>query len=204
MALFNVRPTKLDKVVADDVSKLANPALERVAEILTWGGDEHLLCLAAGVFWLTTRGSDARQRQLANHVLGCTMLVTVLPHILKTLVDQKRPDRRTFVGHLRGIPWSGKRYDAFPSGHAVHMGMVVGIAPLWPSGIRNALWSIAAVVSATRVVLLAHWLSDVVAGLGMGLLLERLARPLTLARRGLVKPRRRSAPVENSPKPHAT
>jgi membrane-associated phospholipid phosphatase len=31
----------------------------------------------------------------------------------------------------------------------------------------------------TRVVLLAHWASDVVAGLALGALVERLLRPLT-------------------------
>jgi hypothetical protein len=48
----------------------------------------------------------------------------VLPHLLKRLIDQERPDRSVVHGRRHGIPRSGKPYDAFPSGHAVHVGAV--------------------------------------------------------------------------------
>jgi membrane-associated phospholipid phosphatase len=182
MALINVRPTRIDRLVADEVVAHTSPAIEQAAGFLTWGADEKLLCLGAALFWLAARRASQSRRELSNHVLVCALAATVLPHIIKSVVDQERPDRKTEVGHLRGIPKSGKRYDAFPSGHAVHIGMLAGAATLLPAWGRNAVWAAGAIISATRVVMLAHWLSDVVAGLAIGGLLERMLRPVTLSR----------------------
>jgi hypothetical protein len=44
---------------------------------------------------------------------------------------------------------------------------------------RNLVWSIGAGLVLTRVVLLAHWTSDVIAGLAIGAAVERLLRPWT-------------------------
>jgi undecaprenyl-diphosphatase len=96
---------------------------------------------------------------------------------MKTVVDQERPDRRTVRGHWRGIPLSGEKYDAFPSGHAVHVGALMSAATLLPRRWRNTIWLIGSVLVSTRVVLLAHWLSDVIAGLAIGVAVERLLRP---------------------------
>jgi undecaprenyl-diphosphatase len=96
--------------------------------------------------------------------------------VLKTLFDQQRPDRLTVRGHLHGVPVSGKRLDAFPSGHAMHVGALASAATLLPRGKRNLVWALGAGLVLTRVVLLAHWASDVVAGLALGGLTERLLR----------------------------
>ena len=44
---------------------------------------------------------------------------------------------------------------------------------------RNAVWSIGAGLVLTRIVLLAHWASDVVAGLVVGVVTERILRLMT-------------------------
>lgn len=62
--------------------------------------------------------------------------------MLKQVFDQERPDRRTVCGHWRGIPISGNRLDAFPSGHAVHMGALASAASLLPAKQRNAAWAV--------------------------------------------------------------
>jgi hypothetical protein len=80
---------------------------------------------------------------------------------------------------LHGIPLSGKQSDAFPSGHALHVGAIASAATLLPPGIRNAIWVAGTVLVATRVMLLAHWATDVFAGLGLGVLLERGIRLFT-------------------------
>ncbi|MGY8710820.1 phosphatase PAP2 family protein [Bradyrhizobium sp. 18BD] len=89
------------------------------------------------------------------------------------------PDRRTVRGHLHGIPLSGKAPDAFPSGHAVHVGALASAAKELPPAKRNRVWAVGAVLVSTRILLLAHWASDVVAGLAIGAVLERLMRRLT-------------------------
>jgi undecaprenyl-diphosphatase len=71
-----------------------------------------------------------------------TIISSILNHALKKVFDQERPDHLSVLGHLHGIPLSGNRLDAFPSGHAVGTGLIL-----------------------TPIVLLAHWASDVVAGL---------------------------------------
>lgn len=83
-------------------------------------------------------------------------------------------------GHWRGVPRSGRPRDAFPSGHALHMGALASAASLFPPALRRLTRGIAIALSATRILLLAHWTSDVVAGFSAGALLERLMRPVTL------------------------
>jgi membrane-associated phospholipid phosphatase len=101
---------------------------------------------------------------------------SLLPHGMKLLFDQTRPDRRTVLGHIHGISFSGKREDAFPSGHALHMGALASAAGTLPAGPRRAVQAFAVGLSLTRVVVLAHWASDVVAGFALGAILERLLR----------------------------
>jgi len=179
MALLTVRPTRLDQDVASTVVAHTNWPVESVAKTLTWGADEHVLIVAAAVGWLLTRGSQENTRRLGTHFLACSLCTALLPHILKTLVDQKRPDRLTVEGHLHGVPFSGQPNDAFPSGHALHMGALASAATLLPSRWRNAAWSASLILVGTRVILLAHWLTDVVAGLAFGAALERGLRYVT-------------------------
>jgi membrane-associated phospholipid phosphatase len=179
MALFSIRPTQLDKDVARGVARHTDPRVERSAEVLSWGADEHLLIVAAAVGWLLTRKSREPYRHLSTHVLFCTLSTAILPHIVKSLIDQQRPDRRTIRGHWRGIPFSGKPQDAFPSGHALHVGALASAATLLPPKVRNVVWAIGAILAGTRVVLLAHWFTDVVAGLGLGVAVERILRRMS-------------------------
>jgi membrane-associated phospholipid phosphatase len=195
VALVNVKPTTLDVKLANTIARHTNRKTERAAEILTWGADEKLLFAAAGLVWLWGRGSSRRARRLSDHVFICTVAAAILPHVMKGLVDQERPDRRMIRAHARGVPFSGKKYDAFPSGHAVHIGALASAATLLPPPWRNGIWIAGAMLASTRIVLLAHWLTDVVAGLAIGGALERLLRPFTMAqsgrrRRALARPGR--------------
>lgn len=190
MALVNVKPTTLDVRLAEAIARRTNVKTERVARVLTWGADEKLLFAAAVLGWLCSRQASAPARRLSDHVMAVTIVTAVLPHVMKSFVDQERPDRRTVRGHWRGIPFSGDKYDAFPSGHAVHVGAIASAATLLPATWRNAIWVIGGVLVSTRVMLLAHWLSDVIAGLAIGAGVERLLRPFTLS-----EPKRRPRAV---------
>jgi hypothetical protein len=190
MALFSVRPTRFDRVIADEVSAHTNPAIEEVSKVLTWGADEHVVCLAAAAWWFYCRSAPAQQRLLSDHLLVCSLTASLLPRALKSLIDQERPDRQTRIGHWRGVPWSGKRYDAFPSGHAVNIGVLASAATLLPPRWWTAVWGFGGLLATTRVVLLAHWPSDVIAGLALGAVTERFLRGFTLGR-----PARRPEPV---------
>jgi undecaprenyl-diphosphatase len=170
--------------IANAIAAHTGRPTERTAQALTWGADEHILCALAGGWWLYCRNRDARDRRVSDHVLLTTMVASGLPHLLKTVFDQERPDRTTVRGHWRGIPLSGRRLDSFPSGHAVHVGALSSAATVLPKQQRNIVWSVGAALVLTRVVLLAHWASDVTVGLAVGAVTERLLRFLTGYGRG--------------------
>lgn len=179
MALFRIRPTRADVEIAERISDHTGPIVEQVSGILTWGADEHVVCALAAAWWLYCRRGSARQRSNSNHILLTTIAVSLLPHLLKSVFDQKRPDRVMIRAHLRGVPFSGKPYDAFPSGHAIHVGAIGSAATVLPPAKRNLVWSLGAGLVLTRIVLLAHWTSDVIAGLAIGAAVERLLRHCT-------------------------
>jgi undecaprenyl-diphosphatase len=95
---------------------------------------------------------------------------------MKLLFDQTRPDRRTVLGHVHGVSFSGKREDAFPSGHALHMGALASAAGALPAGPRRAIRAFAVGLSLTRILVLAHWATDVAAGFALGAIVERTLR----------------------------
>jgi membrane-associated phospholipid phosphatase len=176
MAAFTVRPTRPDIVIARAVARKTTRRTEEVARVLTWGADEKLLLLLAGAGWAATRGRSEGARRAGNHALLVATVTALLPHALKLAFGQTRPDRRTVLGHVHGISFSGKRDDAFPSGHALHMGALASAAGTLPPAPRAAGRVVAIGLSLTRVLVLAHWASDVVAGFLIGAALERLLR----------------------------
>ena len=171
-----IRPTGADIAIARGISRNTKPAPEAVARALTWGADEKVLLVLAVAGWLASRGRSDRLRRAGNHALLVTAAASLLPHALKAVFDQTRPDRRTVLGHLHGISLSGKRDDAFPSGHALHMGALASAAGTLPAGPRRAIQTVAVGLSLTRIMVLAHWASDVVAGFALGTILERHLR----------------------------
>lgn len=179
MALITVRPTAEDIAIANAIAAHTNRPIESAAKALTWGADEHLLLALTAAWWLWSRGQPHAQQRTANHFFVTTLVASGLPHLLKTVFDQRRPDRLTASGHWRGIPLSGKPLDAFPSGHAVHIGALASAASCLPRGIRNVMWLAGAGLVATRIILLAHWTSDVAAGFAIGAGVERWLRRFT-------------------------
>jgi membrane-associated phospholipid phosphatase len=89
------------------------------------------------------------------------------------LIDRKRPDRVVVHGRRHGLPRSGNAWDSFPSGHALHLGAIAGsVARFCPHRFRRFVWPSITALAATRILLLAHYLSDVVAGLALGVVLD--------------------------------
>ena len=123
MAFLTIGRTRFDRAVAGFAEDRATPAAERALQVLTYAADGGVLLAAAIGFWRSRAGiprASVRPRRIWSSVA----LSAVLPHLLKALVDQERPDRRVH-GFRHGIPVSGNAQDAFPSGHAVHVGAVV-------------------------------------------------------------------------------
>ncbi len=171
-----VKPTEADIQIAHIIAHHAAPLPEETARALAWGADEKVLLVLAAIGWMASRRGGEQLRRAGNHALLVTVASSLVPHGMKLIFDQTRPDRKTVLGHVHGISFSGKRNDAFPSGHALHMGALASAADALPFGPRRAVQALAVGLSLTRVVVLAHWASDVVAGFALGAALERFLR----------------------------
>ena len=108
MALYRVRPAPADIEIANAVAEYTSPEIERVAEALTWGADEHVQCALAAAWWLYCRDGSTRERVGSNHLLLTTVAVTLLPYLLKRLAAAGSPHhprpfaRRSLFGKTRG------------------------------------------------------------------------------------------------------
>jgi hypothetical protein len=74
--------TVADVAIADAVAANTARPTEHVAEAVTWGADEHVLCALAFGWWLFTRTSDGPVRRVSDHVLLTTLVASALPHVL--------------------------------------------------------------------------------------------------------------------------
>jgi len=149
---------------------------------MTWLADEKLMLSAVALFWLDARLRPHKQeiRLEADRMLASVALAGLLPDIFKYLFDRKRPDRRLVHGRRRGIPRSGDPWDSFPSGHALHIGAIAGpLLRLMPARPRPLIRLGLLGLACTRVMLLAHYVTDVVAGLVIGAALGKMVRRLS-------------------------
>jgi hypothetical protein len=137
MALYRVNPAHIDQLLAEEIAANIRPLPEEIAKLLTWGADEHLLLGCAAATWAVASVRRSPLQPAATHWLLVTMASAALPHVLKLAFDQVRPDRKTVRGHLHGIPISGDAMDAFPSGHALHMGALASAAAPLPRSRRG-------------------------------------------------------------------
>lgn len=118
----------------------------------------------------------ARTRMLGlSQRLAFLFLAVLVPvqigELLKGIVGRGRP----FVGgaadafHYSHFAWT-EAYASFPSGHAITaFALAFALASLAPKW-RIAIWAYAAIIAITRLVLLAHHPSDVLAGALVGIL----------------------------------
>ena len=183
-------PTKWDSEVAAWIASKTNPEIEKILGILTWGADEHVLFALVAVLWtaVAVNGSRADRRWASGAALGFGMSAAV-PHVAKQIVNRRRPNR--VLSRAHGIPKQGKALDSFPSGHAIHLGTLASALgrklPRW----RRPIWTAAAVLAATRVGLLAHYPTDVAAGLAIGAVLDHAVARESVRRPDAGRRRRR-------------
>jgi membrane-associated phospholipid phosphatase len=180
--LVTLPPSRLDVAIGKDLARAATPARQRSLRVITWLADEKILLSLVGLFWLNGRlrphGEDIHRE--ADRMLLGVALAGVVPHIFKHFVNRKRPDRTLVHGSRHGIPRSGDAWDSFPSGHAVHLGAIAGpLVRLAPTSIRPLVWTGLLGLASTRIMLLAHYASDVAAGLIIGAALGKVVRRLT-------------------------
>lgn len=110
------------------------------------------------------------RREMAPLVmLGAVFGVSVLAMVLKRLLGRVRPNREN-AGRFLGPGLKHNNYrESFPSSHSASaMAMSVVLAHLYPPA-AVTFYVLAGACGALRYVLDAHWPSDVLAGLALGI-----------------------------------
>lgn len=144
--------------------------------VLRWGGE-----------WATLRPRAEAMRRLAyipGFIFVAVAASGLVADLLKVVVGRTRP-KLLFDGGTYDFTWFGFRADhwSFPSGHATTVAaLMAALWCLWP----RPLWLYvagAALVAASRVITGQHYLSDVVAGVAIGVVVTRLSALWLLPRR---------------------
>jgi undecaprenyl-diphosphatase len=81
--------------------------------------------------------------------------------VVKGLIGRMRPSD---LGPFTYAPWSWQhKYASLPSGHsAAAFALAIAVGTLWPKA-RVPIWTFAAIIGVSRVVIQAHFVSDVIA-----------------------------------------
>ena len=89
----------------------------------------------------------------------------LIANLTKNIVGRARPELYDSVGPLAFKPFAfDADWASFPSGHATNMfAFATVIGMLWPKG-RVLLYTLAAWIAASRVLIGEHYFTDVVAG----------------------------------------
>ena len=174
--------------------KRGTPSLWWVRILTDFGKDEYVLAVLAALLIIVAIVSPALRGMQRSLLLGlgtrlqflfCAVTVPVLiTEVIKWCVGRGRP----FVGgeadvfhfsHFAGNP----AYYSFPSGHATTaFALAFAVSVIWPKA-RLAMAVYAVIIAASRLVLLAHHPSDVVAGALIGIIGAMFVRYWFAARR---------------------
>lgn len=164
---------RVDQGVYQLMQALRTPWADRFMVLVTEFGDSRVIgVLAAAVLaWLLWR----RNWHVAGYWAGAVTFGMAAAYFIKHLLQRPRP----LVNFYDGI----STY-AFPSGHATMSAVVYGflavlVARNLPASRRWVAYGLPALliaaIAVSRIYLGAHWLSDVLGGLGLGLAWVSLA-----------------------------
>ncbi|WP_262379873.1 phosphatase PAP2 family protein [Nonomuraea sp. PA05] len=180
---------------------LANPGVTRVLIVWTdvFGPWPWRIAVIACALWLLRKGATG----VAAWAVTTITVGGLLGLAIKVIVDRARPMLPDPVALAPG--------DSFPSGHTVNATLGAGIIvlillPVLPRWGRRVAWAVAAFlalsVGYTRIALGVHWMSDVVAGLVLGVAtIAATAAAFETWRRG--QGRRPSSPVAEGVEPES-
>ncbi|MGY4370587.1 membrane-associated phospholipid phosphatase [Bradyrhizobium sp. LB1.3] len=176
------------------------PGLWPIRILTDFGKDEYVLSVLGGalvVLALVAAGWHGTRRTLLlglgtrlQFMFLSVALSVFVAEILKYLIGRGRPFVGGKANPFNFIPFEGTgAYASLPSSHAVTaFALAFAVSALWPR-LRVFMFTYAIVILLTRLVLLAHHPSDVVAGALVGMVGAMAVRYWFAARRlGLCHP----------------
>jgi undecaprenyl-diphosphatase len=175
---------KLDARLSDGLRVAERPgALRSLAVFFAHSGDSWFWGAGLVILWWF---GTSFWKQWAIVILVGISLLAVLVMSLKFIIKRRRPE-----GEWGGI-YRNTDPHSFPSGHAARAFLIAlmaaGLGPAW---IALALWIWAPLVSLARVAMGVHYISDVVAGflvgIVMGAIFLQLHQPFLLWLSALIK-----------------
>lgn len=151
--------------------------VETFNEITDFGKSGWFLIPIGGLIVLAAILATPAAGRVANLVLaslivrlGYVFVAIALPSlfvtVVKRLIGRVRPSE---LGPFAYVPWSWKpAFASMPSGHATTAAAAaIAIGALWPKA-RAPMWIYAALIAASRVIIEAHYVSDVIAAAFVG------------------------------------
>ena len=149
----------------DSITHLAKASHWLIAAIL----------VLLGTRWVMTHGDPSADLALASECAAAFIVSlavgSLVLHTIKLLLGRRRPRDDMEMGLYGFMPLSfDLQYNSFPSGHSLTIMCVAVIASaVWP--MLAPLWfAIALGLAMVRALLIAHYLSDVLVGCGIGVI----------------------------------
>lgn len=154
----------LDARLSDQMRVAEKPgALRAIAIFFAHSGDSWFWGLGLLILWLV---GNPFWREWAVVQLLCISLLAVLVLTIKFRIRRLRP-----VGEWGRI-YRNTDPHSFPSGHAARAFLIVVIATgLGPAWLATGLWIWAPLVALARVAMGVHYVSDVLAGAALGIVI---------------------------------
>ena len=168
---------KLDARLSDQLRVAEKPgALRNTAIFFAHSGDSWFWGAALIILWLL--GNGFWKQWAIIELIGISVLAALVMS-LKFIIRRRRPEGEW------GSIYRSTDPHSFPSGHAARAFMIAVVsAGLGPSWIAVILWIWAPLVSLARVAMGVHYISDIVAGfiigIVMGLIMIQIHQPFLM------------------------
>lgn len=169
--------TQLDIIITERLTQLPESFRYALTYVTEFGKSEYYLVPAlvgALFFWwrakqstlLCQRVRHAYRASICVYLFACVSLAGLVGNLLKFLIGRSRPKEWLESGLYGLDPFTlASRWHSFPSGHANTMtAVVIALVPFIAPRYRMPLVVVAAVITATRCVVAAHYISDILGG----------------------------------------
>jgi len=140
------------------------------ASILTIFGEGVYYIVPSLILFFIFRKRNPYYAQISLFILATTSISGILVNLIKPIFGRFRPEM-FFTENLYGFNWFEIAFtmNSFPSGHsATALGAWLAFAMIFPK-YRILLLLIGIMIASTRIIVTAHYLSDVIAGSAVGI-----------------------------------